>query len=336
MCPHPLSGRQAERPVKSSSAVIKTSSHIIGKTMTEESTQEQRREPMKILRLKSPGKINLRLDVIGKRSDGYHDLCMINSLVNVYDDIEITFIERGLIVECSNDSNVPDGENNIVYKAAKEILAYSNKNIGVHIKINKCIPSSAGMGGGSSNAACVLMGLNEFLKINLSKEKLMKIGVKFGADVPFFILQAPAIARGIGELLTKVKKMPKLPLVLVTPNIKVPTKWVFENYKASNDNVAKKSTAKNATKDEIPVEFATKKSVIKYLNNDLERVTVEKYPVLNDVKASLKKMGALATQMTGSGPTVFGIFADKDAAMNAVEKMKAKLPHYHVFHAENI
>jgi 4-diphosphocytidyl-2-C-methyl-D-erythritol kinase len=144
---------------------------------------------MKVLKLKSPGKINLRLDVIGKRADGYHDLQMINSLVNVYDDIEIELIDKGLIVECTNDTNVPSGEENIVYKVAKEIMAYSNKNIGVCIRIHKHIPSSAGMGGGSSNAACVLMGLNDLLKINLPKDKLMKIGVKFGADVPFFILQ---------------------------------------------------------------------------------------------------------------------------------------------------
>src|SRR5687768_15473550 len=112
---------------------------------------------MKVIKLKSPAKVNFRLDVLQKRSDGYHDLCMINSAVNLYDDIECTLIERGIIVDVENDEHVPVGEQNIVYGVAKEILAYSNKNIGVHIKIRKNIPSAAGMGGGSSNAATVLM-----------------------------------------------------------------------------------------------------------------------------------------------------------------------------------
>jgi len=296
---------------------------------------------MKIIKFKSPGKINLRLDVVGKRPDGYHDLCMINSLVSLYDDIEIELIEKGLVVECLNDANVPSGEGNIVYKVAKEIMAYSNKNIGVRIRINKMIPSSAGMGGGSSNAACVLMGLNEMLKINLAKDKLMKIGLKFGADVPFFILQSSAIARGIGDHLTLIKKMPKLQLALVTPNIKVPTKWVYENYIACNDNVVKKEKVKGKGPDKVssndlPVEYATKKSLIKYLNNDLEKVTVEKYPVVNEIKAILMQMGALATQMTGSGPTVFGIFPDKEMAETAIAKLRSKVPHYQMFFAENI
>lgn len=287
---------------------------------------------MKIIKLKSPAKVNFRLDVLNKRHDGYHDLCMINSAINLYDDIECTLIERGIVVDVENDNHVPVGEKNIVYGVAKEILAYSNKNIGVHIKIKKNIPSAAGMGGGSSNAASVLMGLNEMLKINLSKDKLMKIGVRFGADVPFFILEAPAIARGIGDQLSKIKKMPKLPMVLITPNIKVPTKWAFEKYAASNDNVAKQETLK----EEIPVQFTTKKAIIKFFNNDLEQVTIGKYPVLNDIKKVLEKLGAIATQMTGSGPTVFGIFPTAETAQMACNKLSKTIPDCKVFFAENL
>lgn len=287
---------------------------------------------MKIMRLKSPAKVNFRLDVLNKRTDGYHDLCMINSAISLYDDIECSLIERGIQIDVENDPNVPEGENNIVYGVAKEILAYSNKNIGVHIKIKKNIPSAAGMGGGSSNAATVLMGLNEMLRINLSKDKLMKIGVRFGADVPFFILEAPAVARGVGDELARIKKMPKLPMVLVTPNIKVPTKWAFERYAASNDNVA----ARVIAEEDIPVQFATKKAIIKYLNNDLERVTIGKYPVLNDIKKALTKLGAIATQMTGSGPTVFGIFPTAEAAQAACDRLSKSAADYRVFYAQNL
>lgn len=285
---------------------------------------------MKVLKLKSPGKINVRLDVLNKRSDGFHDLRMINTAVSVFDDIEFELIDRGIVVECENDTNVPSGEGNIVYNVIKEILAYSNKNVGVHVRIRKNIPSSAGMGGGSSNAATVMLGLNELLKINLSKEKLMKIGVRFGADVPFFIYNAPAIATGIGENMTRIKKMPKLPLVLITPNIKVPTKWVFERYAMPGQEVER------ANNEDIPVEFTTKKSLIRFLNNDLERVTVEKYPVVKELKALLIKAGALAAQMTGSGPTVFGIFTDKEGAEKAGNRMRDKFPDFHVRVAENL
>lgn len=287
---------------------------------------------MKVLKLKSPGKINVRLDVLNRRSDGFHDLRMINTAVSVFDDIECELIDRGIVVECENDANVPSGEGNIVYQVTKEILAYSNKNVGVHIRIRKNIPSSAGMGGGSSNAATVMMGLNELLKINLSREKLMKIGVRFGADVPFFIYNSPAIATGIGENMTRIKKMPKLPLVLVTPNIKVPTKWVFERY--AMPFVEKTPLGDDVA--EIPVEFTTKKSLIRYLHNDLERITVEKYPVVKELKALLVKAGAMAAQMTGSGPTVFGIFTDREGAEKAGNRMRDKFPDFHVRVAENL
>lgn len=286
---------------------------------------------MKIIKLQSPAKINVRLDVLKRRPDGYHDLRMINTAVSLYDEIECELTERGVEVICENDANVPNGEQNIVYGVAKEILAYSNKNVGVNIRIKKNIPSAAGMGGGSSNAATVLMGLNEMLKINLSKDKLMQVGLRFGADVPFFIFGGPAIATGVGEELHKIKKMPKMPLVIITPNLRVPTKWVFEKYQPANDNKPLISSS-----EELPVQYATKKSLIKYLNNDLERVTTEKYPLVNDLKKVLQKTGAMACQMTGSGPTVFGIYATLEEAQAACTKISQNVPECRVFVAENI
>lgn len=287
---------------------------------------------MKIMKLKAPAKVNFRLDVLSKRHDGYHDLCMINSAVNIFDEIECELTEKGIVVECENDENAPQGEENIVYDVIKEILAYSNKNVGVKVKIKKNIPMAAGMGGGSSNAATVLMGLNEMLKINLSKDKLLKIGLRFGADVPFFIYESPAIAKGVGEQLSKIKKMPKMPLVIISPNIQVPTKWVFNKYQASNDDVVQRSELV----EEIPNAFASKKAVVKYLNNDLEQVTIGKYPVLEDLKKVLIKLGALAAQMTGSGPTVFGIFPNQETAEKARDKIAKHISDCRVFLAENI
>lgn len=288
---------------------------------------------MKIVKCKAPAKINYRLDVLNKRNDGYHDLRMVNTAVTLYDDIEIELTERGITVDVENDDDVPHGENNIVYQVAKEILAYSNKNIGVRIKIRKNIPSAAGMGGGSSNAAAVLMTLNSMLKINLSKEKLIAIGVRFGADVPFFILESPALAEGVGDKLHKIKKMPKMPLVLVSPNIKVATKWAFERFDSlESENQNSKPVE---LQEEIPLQFTTKKSIIRFLNNDLERVTLQKYPALSDIKQALTKLGALATQMTGSGPTVFGIFPDQETAQQACSKL-SKIKDCKVFLVENI
>ena len=283
---------------------------------------------MKTLRLQSPGKINLRLDVLGKRADGYHDLRMLNSAVTVFDDIELNIIERGIIVECTDDPKVPSGEDNIVYRATKEIMAYSNKNVGVHVKIKKNIPSGAGMGGGSSNAACVLAGLNQLLKINLSRDKLIRIGLRFGADIPFFLYGSPAIATGIGENLVKVKRLPHMPVVIVSPRLSVATKWVFERCQPNG----------NHCEDlEIPREFATKKAVIKMMNNDLESVTCRQYPIVGELKDWLLKYGAIAAQMTGSGPSVFGIFADEETAQKAAKKLSSKAEAtWRVFVAETI
>lgn len=282
---------------------------------------------MQTLKLKSPGKLNLRLDVLGRRPDGYHDLRMLNSTISLYDDIEINLTERGITVNCENDPHVPSGEDNIVYKATKEIMAYSNKNVGIEINIKKSIPSGAGMGGGSSNAAAVILGLNQLLKIHLSKDKLMAIGLRFGADIPFFLFGSPAIAEGIGENLTKVKRLPKMPFVIVAPKLNVPTKGIYDKYESkghSRENM------------ELPREYPTKKTVLRVLNNDLESVTSKQYPIVNEIKELLMKQGALGAQMTGSGPTVFGIFSDREKAEKTCKKISSLgEKKWRVFVAEN-
>lgn len=283
---------------------------------------------MKTLKLRSPGKVNFRLDILGKRADGYHDLRMLNSAISIYDDLDLEIIERGIEVFCEDDPNVPSGESNIVFQASKEIMAYSNKNVGIRIRIKKRIPAAAGMGGGSSNAASVLMGLNQLLKIHLPKEKLIKIGLRFGADIPFFIYGGPAIATGIGENLVKVKRLPKMPMVIVAPHLSVITEHIYEKYRPNGGAMMEM---------EIPKEFSTKKSVIRYLNNDLESVTCKQYPIVTELKNMLMKYGAMAAQMTGSGPSVFGIFSEKDEAEKVCKKISSKLEgSCRVFVAENI
>lgn len=284
---------------------------------------------MKTLKLKSPAKLNLRLDVLGKRRDGYHDVRMLNSAISLYDDVEIEVIDKGIEVECEDDPAVPSGEQNIVYSATKEIMAYSNKNVGVRIKIKKRIPSGAGMGGGSSNAATVIKGLNDLLKINLSNDKLIAIGLRFGADIPFFLYGSPAIATGIGEDLAKVKRMPKIPFVIASPNVNVSTKSVYDKYDEPQERKKDDSS--------LPETFATKKAIVKHLKNDLESVTVKQFPIVQELKDLMIKYGALGAQMTGSGPTVFGIFADKDKADKACKKLESKSDgRWKVFLAENI
>lgn len=285
---------------------------------------------MQNITLRSPAKLNFRLDVLSKRSDGYHELLMLMDRINLEDEIEIKVIERGIIVT-SDDPTLPTSEGNVAYRAAKEILAYSSRNVGVEIKINKRIPIASGMGGGSSNAAAVILGINQLLKLKLPKEKLMIIGAKIGADVPFFIFEGPAIASGIGDKLRKINKIPKMSLVLVNPGIPVSTQWAYKNLamNATGNIVSSKP-------EELPLVFNTKKDVVKFLNNDLEKVTIKEFPVISEIKKLLVDQGAIASQMTGSGPTVFGIYPDKASADKAISKIEGRSDKkWKVFRVEN-
>jgi len=283
---------------------------------------------MQSLTVQAPAKVNLRLDVLGKRSDGYHDLRGIMERVNILDEIEIKIVEKGISVQCDHES-VPCDEENIAFKALKEILAYSSRNVGVEVYIKKKIPVASGMGGGSSNAAAVIKGINQLLKLKLSKEKLMKIGTKVGADVPFFLFEGPALAEGVGEQLKKIRAMPKLLFLIVNPGIRVSTEAVYQKY--SSEEMVK------SLDGEIPNAYRTKRDVAKILSNDLERVTIKEFPVIGDIKDQMMKAGAIASLMTGSGPTVFGLFTDKIKLAKAFEKLeKLAQDGWRVFMAENL
>ncbi len=282
---------------------------------------------MQSITLTSPAKVNLRLDVIGKRSDGYHELRTLMERININDEIEIRIVEKGLEITCDN-KDVPTDESNSAFKALKEILAYSSRNVGVEIHIKKKIPVASGMGGGSSNAAAVIKGINQLLKLKLSKEKLLKIGLKVGADVPFFLFEGPAWAEGIGDQLKKVKAMPKLLFLIVNPGIHVSTESVYHKLPLNgfSDDIF-----------DLSHTYRTKRDVVKILNNDLEKVTIKEFPIIGDIKEELMRQGAIGSQMTGSGPTVFGIFTDKIKLARAFEKVNKKAKKsWKVFMAENL
>ncbi len=269
---------------------------------------------MKTVKLKAPAKVNYRLDVLRRRPDGYHDLRMIMQRIDLCDDVEITLSGNpGVRVTCGRDG-VPDGPANIAWRAADALLAISGRGEGLDIAITKNIPVAAGLGGGSSDGATVLMGVNELLGLGLSDERLMEIGVKLGADVPFFIFKRTALAEGIGEKLTAVESMPPAWLVLVNPNLHVSTAWVYQNLQL---------TARNDD-DIIPRFYGKVEDICAILANDLESVTIGKFPVIREIKERLLRAGACGSLMSGSGSTVFGLFVDGAGAKRAAERLAAE------------
>ena len=262
---------------------------------------------MKSLTLKAPAKINYLLDVIGRRPDGYHDLRMVMQRVNLCDEITITLTDGPDIIVTCGKGGVPDGPDNIAWKAARELLALAGSEQGATIHISKNIPVAAGLGGGSSDAATVLMGMNELLGLGLSEQRLMEIGVKLGADVPFFIFKKTALAEGIGEQLKAMPDMPAVWVLLVNPGVHVSTAWVYKNLQLTN----------RAELAKLPYFYGSIESICSILSNDLESVTIPVFPVIADIKSAMLRLGALGAMMSGSGPTVFGLFRDKDAADRA-------------------
>ncbi len=264
--------------------------------------------------LKAPAKVNYRLDVLRRRPDGYHDLRMIMQRIDLCDEIEISLTDRpGIRVVCGREG-VPDGPGNIAWRAADALLALSADKPGIDIAITKKIPVAAGLGGGSSDAATVLMGVNELLGLDLPEKRLREIGVTLGADVPFFIFGRTALAEGIGEELTAIDGVPAAWIVVVNPNVPVSTAWVYQNLQLTGE----------AARVKIPCFFENVSDVCAILSNDLESVTIPRYPVIGEIKRELLAAGALGSLMSGSGPTVFALFEEEDAAVRAAETMRAR------------
>lgn len=266
---------------------------------------------MKSLTLKAPAKVNYVLDVIRRRPDGYHDLRMVMQRVNLCDEITISLTDSPDITVTCGKNGVPDGPGNIAWKAARILLDMAGTGQGAEITIAKNIPVAAGLGGGSSDAASVLMGMNELLGLGMSDQRLMEIGVKLGADVPFFVFKKTALAEGIGEQLSAMPDMPPTWVLLVNPGVHVSTGWVYRNLQLTNrDELAK-----------LPYFYGTIEDICSILSNDLESVTIPAFPVIAEIKATMMRSGALGAMMSGSGPTVFGLFPDRPTAEQAREEL---------------
>ena len=266
---------------------------------------------MNSIKLKSRAKVNLSIDVLGKRQDGYHLVEMIMQTIDLYDLIEINEKDNDQITIKSTSDEIPLDCNNLVYKAANLIKKTFNINKGVEIHIKKNIPVAAGMAGGSSNAAAVLVGLNKLWNLNLSNQQLEKIGLKLGADVPFCINGGAVLASGIGEELTPIKGLTKDVCILVCkPDLFVSTKEVYECI--DSKDIDKRPNNKfliECLKNEETRQLAEN------MFNVLEGVTMDKHPVIQQIKDIMTNNRALGAMMSGSGPTVFGLYENREDAV---------------------
>ena len=269
--------------------------------------------------LKALAKINLGLDVLGRRENGYHDVRMVMQTIYLYDNVTLTKKdEAGIQVE-TNLFYLPVDENNIAYKAAKLLIDEFDIKQGVHIQLEKHIPVAAGMAGGSSNAAAVLVGMNRLFNLGLKQKELMERGVKLGADVPYCVMRGTVLAEGIGEILSPLPPLPKCYVLIAKPNISVSTKMVYEKLDSHEIEV-------HPDIDGIleGLEAQDIRKVAASMGNVLEKVTIEEYPVIEEIKTAMKEAGALNAMMSGSGPTVFGIFEDRKTAREAQDVIRKR------------
>lgn len=269
------------------------------------------------MKYKALAKINLGLDVVRKREDGYHEVRMIMQNIGIYDELDMTITEApGILLE-TNREDLPTDEGNLVYRAAKLLMDEFQVAKGVRISLKKQIPVAAGMAGGSSDAAAAMIGVNELFGLGLTQQELMDRAVKIGADVPYCIMGGTALAEGIGEVLSKLPPMPDCMILIAKPPIDVPTKFVYGNLRANElethpdiDAMIQDLQGKNL------------EHMCQIMGNVLETVTIPAYPVIDEIKKLMIESGAVGAMMSGSGPTVFGIFTDQESAKGAEAAMR--------------
>lgn len=272
------------------------------------------------IQLKALAKINLGLDVLRRREDGYHEVKMIMQTIGLHDDLEIRKTKTPGIQVKTNLYYLPTNENNLVYKAAKLLMDEFQIRDGVSIQLKKRIPVAAGMAGGSSDGAAVLWGINQMYGLGLSMQALMERGVRLGADVPYCIQRGTALAEGIGEKLSVLPPMPKCTILIAKPGISVSTKFVYENLHAND-----LKPEQHPDVDSM-IEAMRQKDLgllCSRMGNVLETVTIPAYPVINEIKRTMMDNGAIGSMMSGSGPTVFGIFDSPVAAKQAMKAVRA-------------
>lgn len=263
------------------------------------------------LRVQSPAKVNLRLEILGRREDGYHELRTVFQKISLHDTLHFSLKKEKGISIAADHPGLPLGRRNLVHKAIQSVFKLCDYRGGVRIEIEKRIPLGAGLGGGSSNAATTLLALSQLLEIRLSQKELMEVGLGIGADVPFFFLRGAAIGSGIGERLRK-EELPSLWYVLIYPNFEVSTRWAYEHFVLTNQRFH----------FNLRKFLRTPEGISRILLNHLEEVVSKRYPQINLMKEWLLSAGALGALMTGSGPTVFGLFRDGKSATGAYEKIR--------------
>jgi 4-diphosphocytidyl-2-C-methyl-D-erythritol kinase len=267
-----------------------------------------------LLHLESPAKVNLRLEILKKREDGYHELRTVLQKISLHDMLHFYLRKEKGISITTDHPNLPVGKNNLVYKATQSMLKVSGYKGGVAIEIEKRIPLGAGLGGGSSNAATTLKALNQLLRLNLPPKDLMEMGLEIGADVPFFFMNGGAMGTGIGEQLKK-KELPNLWYVLIYPNFEVSTHWAYQNFVLTNQQFH----------FNLHPFLKTPEGISHILFNHLEEIVSRKYSQIGIMKKMLFSVGTLGALMTGSGPTVFGLFKDEKSSTRAYEKIKTRV-----------
>ncbi len=274
--------------------------------------------------IKAYAKINISLDVVGERDDGYHLLEMIMQNIELYDLLMLERCRRGIDIQC-NKSYIPLDERNLAYKAAELFIDTYNIREGVSVNITKNIPVSAGLAGGSTDAAAVLVAMNKIYDINADYDELSKLGLKIGADVPYCIKGGTAFCEGIGEKITKLKPFKGHILVLVKPNFGVSTKEVYKSLDI--DKIYKHP-------DTINIIRAMEEDDIRYVSenmkNVLENVTLKKHTILKEIKEKMLRHGSLGSMMSGSGPTIFGFFDDILKAQRCYDYFKEKFTEVYI------
>lgn len=268
--------------------------------------------------LKALAKINLGLDVVRRREDGYHEVRMIMQTIQLYDRLDIKRTQEPGIQIQTNLSFLPVNENNLIYKAAKLLMDEFSITDGVSVKLDKRIPVAAGMAGGSTDAAAMLIGVNRLFSLGLTKKQLMERGVQIGADVPYCIMRGTALAEGIGEALSPLPPMIKCPVLIAKPSISVSTKFVYQNLKLDDTTI-------HPDIDRLIDDIKAKNlhDIAAHMGNVLETVTIPNYPVIDEIKKHMLSNGALGAMMSGSGPTVFGLFDNEDTAKKAYKAMRS-------------
>ncbi|HEV8340913.1 MAG TPA: 4-(cytidine 5'-diphospho)-2-C-methyl-D-erythritol kinase [Candidatus Binatia bacterium] len=269
------------------------------------------------MRIRAPAKVNLFLRVLGRRQDGYHLIDTVIVPVSLYDDIEITRSkhqgprEDDVTLSCDHPL-VPSGKKNLAYQAASLLLREKKISAAIHIHIRKRIPVGGGLGGGSSDAAATLLGLSRLLRLGSHRKELSSLAVSLGADVPFFIQGRPAEALGIGEILKPIRSLPRLWIIILYPRFPISTRWAYENLKLTKD-------IENTS---INFSLRDPQKIKRVLFNDLEKVTLRRYPEIALLKERLVQEGAVGALMSGSGSSVFGVFSGLQNARRAFHHLR--------------